>query len=61
MNTPFHQPDTRTPAITPADSARYTRDMLGQLKVIADGQGQKVLAHLLTLASMEADALQKRP
>ncbi|HTO42074.1 MAG TPA: hypothetical protein VL026_13960 [Rhizomicrobium sp.] len=60
MNTPF-QPNAHSRAITPADSARYTRDMLGQLKAIADEQGQKVLAHLLSLASMEADALQKQP
>lgn len=60
MNKPFHTPHSQPGAISPAESARYTRDMLGQLKTIADEQGQKVLAHLLVLASMEADALQKR-
>jgi hypothetical protein len=34
--------------------------MLGQLKAIAENQGQAVLAHLLALASLEADALAKQ-
>lgn len=46
--------------ISPVESARYTRDILGQLKSIAEKQGQTVLAHLLALASLEADALHKR-
>ncbi|HEY4123907.1 MAG TPA: hypothetical protein VGM36_04785 [Rhizomicrobium sp.] len=52
-------PRQQASTISPAESARYTRDMLGQLKAIAEEQGQTVLAHLLALASLEAGALAK--
>ncbi len=42
---------------SPADSARYTRDMLESLRKIAQGQGQGLLAHLLGLAAAEAKYL----
>ena len=60
MNQPFRNPAPQPSDISPADSARYTRDMLGQLKAIAEEQGQTILAHLLALASLEADALTKQ-
>ncbi|HXC55503.1 MAG TPA: hypothetical protein VNU97_09420 [Rhizomicrobium sp.] len=41
----------------PAETARYTRDLLESLRKIALGQGQGLLAHLLGLAAMEAKAL----
>jgi len=34
--------------------------MLGQLKAIAEEQGQTILVHLLALASLEADALARQ-
>jgi hypothetical protein len=60
MSQPVRQLRARNEDISPNDSARYTRDLLSQLKAIADEQGQTILAHLLTLASLEADALAKR-
>jgi hypothetical protein len=60
MNQPLRQPRAQNEDISPNQSARYTRDMLSQLKAIADEQGQTILAHLLTLASLEAEALAKR-
>lgn len=59
MNQHLRQPDLHSQEISPADSARYTRDMLSQLKAMADRQGQTVLAHLLALATLEAAALAK--
>jgi hypothetical protein len=58
MSQPLHRLPAET--ISPAESARYTREMLSQLKTIAEEQGQTVLAHLLALASLEAGALAKR-
>jgi hypothetical protein len=43
--------------ITPAQTARYTGDLLESLRKIALGQGQGLLAHLLGLAAMEAKSL----
>ena len=43
--------------LTPAETARYTRDLLESLRKIALGQGQGLLAHLLGLAAMEAKHL----
>ena len=40
-----------------AESARYTLDMLENLRKIATRQGQDVLAHLLELAQAEARML----
>lgn len=39
---------------TPAETARYTEEMLESLNRIAIRQGQSLLAHLLTLAAVEA-------
>jgi hypothetical protein len=40
--------------ISPLESARYTTDLLENLRKMATGQGHVVLAHLLELAQMEA-------
>ena len=47
--------------ISPAESARYTVDMLESLRKIAIQQGQPVLAHLLELAQSEARMLIRAP
>jgi hypothetical protein len=39
---------------SPADTARYTEEMLNGLSRIALRQGQDLLAHLLDLAAVEA-------
>jgi hypothetical protein len=39
---------------SPAETARYTEEMLGSLSRIAVRQGQSLLAHLLELAAVEA-------
>jgi hypothetical protein len=39
---------------SPAETARYTEEMLGGLSRIALRQGQSLLAHLLDLAAVEA-------
>ncbi len=39
---------------SPAETARYTEEMLGSLSRIALRQGQSLLAHLLELAAVEA-------
>ena len=44
-------------ALSPAETARYTRDLIESLRKIAVRQGQSLLAHLLGLAAMEAKAL----
>jgi hypothetical protein len=46
--------------LTPAETARYTRDLLESLRKIALQQDHTLLAHLLGLASMEAKALGSR-
>lgn len=49
-----------TPLAVPpsgAETARYTLDMLENLRKIATRQGQDVLAHLLELAQAEARML----
>jgi hypothetical protein len=52
-------PAPRPPAPPPSatESARYTLDMLENLRKIAVRQGQDVLAHLLELAQAEARIL----
>ncbi len=50
-------PDRPQPPVSPADSARYTREMLESLRKIAMGQNQSLLAHLLGLAATEAKFL----
>jgi hypothetical protein len=46
-----------TEGMGPAETARYTADLLDSLRKIADRQGQAVLAHLLELARFEAHSL----
>jgi hypothetical protein len=50
------QPAAAAP-LSAAESARYTLDMLENLRKIAVRQGQDVLAHLLELAQAEARML----
>ena len=45
------------PPATPADTARYTHDLIESLRKMALGQGQTLLAHLLDLAAQEAKHL----
>jgi hypothetical protein len=47
----------KLPPTTPADTARYTRDLLESLRKMAAGQGHTLLAHLLTLAALEAGSI----
>jgi hypothetical protein len=47
----------QAPKVTAIDTVRYTRDMLLGLRQMAEKQGNPVLAHLLALALMEAEAL----
>ena len=53
------RPSNGTPPtpLTPAETARYTRDLLETLRKIALGQSQGLLAHLLGLAAVEAKHL----
>ena len=46
--------------ITPGEAAEYSRAMLLSLKKIAEIQGQTLLAHLLSLAAQEAQAIAAR-
>jgi hypothetical protein len=50
----FAPPERSDARISTLDSTRYTLDMLENLRKIASGQGQVVLAHLLELAQAEA-------
>jgi len=43
--------------LAPAETARYSEDLLDSLRKIALQQGQSLLAHLLSLAAQEAKAL----
>ena len=47
----------KLPPATAADTARYTHDLLESLRKMAAGQGHALLAHLLTLAALEAGAI----
>jgi hypothetical protein len=47
-------PGPPLPPVTPAESARYTGEMLESLRKIALKQNHGLLAHLLGLAAMEA-------
>jgi hypothetical protein len=51
-----HPPDPPSDPISPADTARYTAEMLESLRKIAVKQGQALLAHFLELAAVEAKA-----
>jgi len=42
--------------LAPAETARYSRDLIDSLRKIALQQGQSLLAHLLGLAAQEAKA-----
>lgn len=43
--------------LAPAETARYSKDLIDSLRKIALQQGQSLLAHLLGLAAQEAKAL----
>jgi len=43
-------------ALSPAQTAQYTKDMLESLRKMALAQGQALLAHFLELAALEAKA-----
>ena len=47
-------PSSLLSGFSPAETARYTEEMLGSLSRIALRQGQSLLAHLLDLAAVEA-------
>jgi hypothetical protein len=49
-------PDPPAGGITPEDTARYTAEMIDSLRKLALKQGQALLAHLLSLAALEARA-----
>jgi hypothetical protein len=57
QNPRFPAPSPAGAPISAAESARYTLDMLENLRKIAIRQGQSVLAHLLELAQAEARML----
>lgn len=46
-------------SLNPADTARYTEDMLISLRKLALKQQQGLLAHLLYLAAVEAESIRK--
>ena len=50
----FRLPASPDEPISPQDSARYTVDLLENLRKIARRQGHDILAHLLELAQVEA-------
>jgi len=50
----FRLPASPEERISPLESARYTIDLLENLRKIARNQGQIILAHLLELAQAEA-------
>jgi hypothetical protein len=50
-------PSMTPPAASPAETARYTRELLESLRKIAMRQNQELLAHLLELARFEAQSL----
>jgi hypothetical protein len=50
----FRLPASPEERISPLESARYTIDLLENLRKIARRQGQDILAHLLELAQAEA-------
>lgn len=49
-------PDPPPGPITPADTARYTAELLDSLRKMALKQEQVMLAHFLELAAVEARA-----
>lgn len=49
------------PPISGNDSIRYTKDMLTDLRRMAVGREQLVLAHLLEAAGREAERLLREP
>jgi hypothetical protein len=56
MSLRYTPPDPPPGGITPEDSARYTAELIDSLRKIALKQGQALLAHLLSLAALEARA-----
>jgi hypothetical protein len=53
---PGAMPTQRSDGFSPTETARYTFDMLESLRKLALNQRQSLLAHLLSLAAMEAKA-----
>ncbi|GAA0539197.1 hypothetical protein GCM10008941_18710 [Rhizomicrobium palustre] len=47
-------PTSQLDGFSPAETARYTEEMLQSLRRIAERQNQAILAHLLVLAEVEA-------
>jgi len=47
-------PTQRLDGLSPSETARYTFEMLESLRKVALGQNQSLLAHLLSLAALEA-------
>jgi hypothetical protein len=54
MSKPGAVPPVSLPSPTPAETARYIRDLIESLRKIALSRDLKLLAHLLGLASIEA-------
>jgi len=50
-------PSEQIAKLLPAETARYSRDLIESLRKIALQQGHSLLAHLLGLAALEAKAL----
>lgn len=52
------EPAVQPPALlSPAETALYTRDILENLRKMAEKQGQMLLCHLLDMAAKEAKFL----
>ena len=56
-NPPVSPVSPAAAGMSPAETARYTAELLESLRKIAARQGQGVLAHLLELARYEAQSL----
>jgi hypothetical protein len=54
---PKSLPQSQIIQLDPAETARYSRDLIESLRKIALQQGHSLLAHLLGLAALEAKAL----
>jgi len=57
---PKSVPSAQITKLPPAESARYSKDLIESLRKIALQQGHGLLAHLLGLAALEAKALAER-
>lgn len=56
MRIPKNPPQAPSAPISPADTARYTAELLDSLRKMAIKQQQVLLAHFLELAAVEARA-----